>query len=362
MLPKAFVDERFAFYGKALSGTPQQRERWKRGVDATNDALGDAVGQAVRRQRTSRPRPRRSCRRWSTNIVAAFDKRIDALTWMTPKTKANAKAKLATLMVGVGYPDTWRDYSTLEVVRGDALGNAERAELFDYERQLAKLGRPVDRSEWWMTPQTVNAVNLPLQNALNFPAAILQPPFFDPRGRRRRRTTARSARSSATRSATASTIRAASSTRSGKLANWWTPEDLAHFKRRPATAGRAVQRVPAASRILHVNGQQTLSENIADVAGLSAAYDAYRVARRRKRRPVATASPAIRDSSSASARCWRSKMREALLRPDRDHRRPRARRVPRRHGAQSRRAGTRRSTSSRGRKLYLAPADRVRVW
>ena len=114
------------------------------------------------------------------NLIAAFDRRIDALDWMAPKTKAKAKAKLATLKVGVGYPDKWRDYSALEIVRGDALGNDERAELFEYRRNLAKLGKPVDRGEWVMTPQTVNAVNLPVMNAMNFPAAILQPPYFDP--------------------------------------------------------------------------------------------------------------------------------------------------------------------------------------
>ena len=113
------------------------------------------------------------------DLIAAFGKRIDALTWMSPNTKSQAKAKLATLKVGVGYPDHWLDYSGLEIIPGDALGNEQRAELFEYHRQLAKLHQPVDRGEWWMTPQTVNAVNLPLQNALNFPAAIIQPPYFD---------------------------------------------------------------------------------------------------------------------------------------------------------------------------------------
>ena len=138
---------------------------------------------------------------------------------MSPATREKAKAKLATLYVGVGYPDHWRDYAALEIRRDDALGNAQRAELFDYRWSLAKLGQPVDKHEWWMTPQTVNAVNLPLQNAMNFPAAILHPPFFFPDGDPVRRTTAPSARSSATRSATASTTRARSSTRT---AGWPT--------------------------------------------------------------------------------------------------------------------------------------------
>jgi predicted metalloendopeptidase len=113
------------------------------------------------------------------DLVKAFAKRIDALSWMSPETKIKAKQKLDTLKVGVGYPDAWRDYSGLEIVKGDAFGNAQRAEIFAYRQELAKLHKPVDRGEWWMTPQTVNAVNLPLQNALNFPAAIIQPPYFD---------------------------------------------------------------------------------------------------------------------------------------------------------------------------------------
>ena len=132
MLPKAFGDERFTFYGAVLSGTPQQQERWKRAVDSTNAALDAVVGKAYV-QRYFPPAAKAQIRQMVATIVAAFDKRLDALTWMTPKTKASAKAKLASLKVGIGYPDTWRDYSKLEIVRGDPLGNAERAEAFDYQ-------------------------------------------------------------------------------------------------------------------------------------------------------------------------------------------------------------------------------------
>jgi len=162
-----------------LSGTPQLRPRWKRGVDATNEALGDAVGKLYV-QRYFPPSEKARAEAMARNLLTAFSARIERLEWMAPQTKPKAKAKLVTLKIGVGYPDTWRDYSALQVIRGDALGNAERAELFEYHRNLAKLGRPVDRSEWVMTPQTVNAVNLPVMNAINFPAAILQPPYFDP--------------------------------------------------------------------------------------------------------------------------------------------------------------------------------------
>jgi putative endopeptidase len=273
VLPRAFADESFAFYGKTLSGTPQDQERWKRAVNATSGALGEAVGKMYV-QRYFPPESKAQLQEMVTAIVAAFDRRLDALTWMSPKTKASAKAKLASLKVGIGYPDTWRDYAGLQIVRGDAVGNARRASLFDYEVRLQELGRPPDRRQWWLDPQTVNAVNLPIQNALNFPAAILEPPFYDPQ-----------ASTAARYGAIGATIgheishsfddQGSQFDSTGRLANWWTPEDLAHFK---AASRTLVAQYDAYSPFpdLHENGQLTLSENIADVAGLSAAHDAYR--------------------------------------------------------------------------------------
>src|SRR5260221_9672780 len=179
LLPKAFVDETFNFFGKVLSGTPQLRDRWKRAVDATDAALGEAVGKLYVAKYFP-PSEKARAEEMVKNELAAFAKRIDKLEWMAPATREQAKQKVAALKVGVGYPDKWRDYSALEVVRGDALGNAERAGLFELKRNLARLGQPVDRGERAMDPQLVNAVNLPALNALNFPAALLQPPFFDP--------------------------------------------------------------------------------------------------------------------------------------------------------------------------------------
>ena len=179
VLPKAFTDERFAFFGKVLDGIPQQRPRWERGVGLVNFLLGDAVGQLYA-QRYFSPEAKAQAQAMVANIIAAFRRRIDALSWMDSATKAEAQAKLTTLYVGIGYPETWHDYSAYEVKPDDIFGNLWRAGLFAYHREVARLGLPVDRKEWSMTPQTVNAVNLPLQNALNFPAAILQPPFFDP--------------------------------------------------------------------------------------------------------------------------------------------------------------------------------------
>src|SRR5690606_25522162 len=149
-LSKAFVDQHFAFHGQALSGTPQQSPRWKKAVAATNGALGDAVG------------------------------RMYVARYFPPKAKAEAQAKLKSMRVGVGYPDKWRDYSALTVRADDAFGNLERSSLLEYRRQLAKLGQPVDRGEWFMVPQEVNALFAPSQNSIIFPAAILEPTFFDP--------------------------------------------------------------------------------------------------------------------------------------------------------------------------------------
>src|SRR5579885_929070 len=228
VLPKAFVAERFDFYGKTLSGTPQLQDRWKRAVAATNNALGFAVGKLYVAKYFP-PSSKAQIQAMVDQLKAAFAKRIDALAWMAPETKAKAKAKLQTLIVGVGYPDKWRDYSALTVVRGDALGNFERAELFEYRRNLAKLHQPVDRSEWWMNPQLVNAVNLPLQNALNFPAAILQPPFFDPK-----------ASAAVNFGSIGATIgheishsfddQGSQFDSLGRLDNWWTSQDFAHFR------------------------------------------------------------------------------------------------------------------------------------
>ncbi|MCA1664209.1 MAG: M13 family metallopeptidase, partial [Myxococcales bacterium] len=170
LLPKKISDEDFAFHGTVLNGIPKQRDRWKRAVAATDFALGEAVGKLYVAKYFP-PSEKARAEAMVKNLVAAFAQRIDKLTWMAPATKQKAKAKLAALKVGVGYPDKWRDYSELEVVRGDALGNAERASLFELRRNLRKLGQPVDRGEWVMNPQLVNAVNLPAMNALNFPAA-----------------------------------------------------------------------------------------------------------------------------------------------------------------------------------------------
>jgi putative endopeptidase len=357
-LPKAFVAERFDFYGKALSGTPKQRERWKRAVDATNAALGDAVGQLYAK-RYFTPEAKARAVAMVANIKAAFARRIDALDWMSPATKAKAKEKVAGLYVGIGYPETWRDYGALEIVRGDAIGNWRRADLFELHRQESRLGSKVDRSEWSMTPQTVNAVNLPLQNALNFPAAILERPFFDAR-----------APDAINYGAIGSVIgheishsfddQGSQFDASGRLTNWWTPADFAHFKE---SAQRLARQYDAYAPFpdLHVNGQQTLSENIADVAGLSASFDAWRESMRGKMPIKIQTFTSEQAFFLAYAQTRRDKPREATLRQQiltDGH-------APARYRADAVRNidGWYAAFDPKpGEALYLAPGDRVRVW
>jgi putative endopeptidase len=358
LLPKSFATERFKFYSTTLNGIPQQSDRWKRAVNNTSADLGDVVGKLYVKQYFP-PDAKAKIQAMVKNIVAAFGKRIDNLTWMTPATKAKAKAKLGTLYVGVGYPEHWRDYSGLKILRDDPLGNAERSSLFDYQWTLSKLGKPVDKTEWWMTPQTVNALNLPIQNGLNFPAAILNPPFFDPNA------------DPVENYGSIGAVVGHEISHSfddqgsqfdayGRLLNWWTPQDLEHFR---AAADRLAAQFDAYEPLpgMHVNGKLTLSENIADVAGLSAAYDAYRSAYAGK--PSANANGFSDDQRFfiAYAQSWRAKMRPEYLRvllatdghaPD-QYRGDTVRNIDAWYTA---------FNIQRGRKLYLAPEERVRVW
>jgi putative endopeptidase len=358
LLPKAFADERFDFYGKTLSGIPKQRERWKRAVNSTSAAFGDAVGKLYVK-RYFPPEAKAALQTMVKNIIAAFGRRVDSLTWMSPATRAKAKAKLDTLYVGIGYPERWRDYTGLKIVRGDALGNAERSELFDYQWSLAKLRQPVDKSEWWITPQTVNALNLPIQNAMNFPAAILNAPFFDMKADPVQNYGSIGAvighEISHSFDDQGSQFDA-----SGRLLNWWTPEDLAHFKKageRLAAQYDAYEPLPG----VHVNGKLTLGENIADVAGLSAAYDAYRSAYQGKPAPEAEGFTGDQRFFIAYAQSWRGKQRPETLR---------LQLLTDGHAPDEYRADTVRNIDAwyaafnvqPGRKLYLAPEARVRVW
>jgi putative endopeptidase len=357
-LPAAFGQESFAFFGPVLSGAKQQRDRWKRAVSATNGALGFAVGRLYA-ARYFPPAEKARAQAMVTNLIAAFRDRIDHLEWMAPATKKEAKAKLAVLKVGVGYPATWPGYAGLDIVRGDAYGNAQRAQLFQYRHSLTKLDQPVDRSEWVMTPQTVNAVNLPAMNALNFPAAILQPPYFDPK-----RPVAMDY------GAIGAVIgheishsfdnQGALFDATGRLHNWWTPQDFEHFK---ASSAQLVKQYDGYKPFpdLAVNGQQTLGENIADVAGLSAAYDAYKRSLHGKPAPEVQGFSGDQQFFISFAQSWRGKTREPALRN---------RILTDGHAPSEYRAVTVRNLDAwyrvfdvrPGQALYLTPADRVRIW
>jgi putative endopeptidase len=357
-LPKAVVAEHFAFHGTTIEGTPELRARWKRAIETTNDALGDAVGKLYAERFFSAAAKTR-IEAMVQQLRAAFNRRIDNLDWMSPETKTSAKAKLATLKVGIGYPERWRDYAGLDVVRGDAFGNAERASTFEYHHHLAKLAHLVDRGEWAITPQTVDALNLPAMNALNFPAAMLQPPFFnldsDP---------------AHNYGAIGMIIgheishsfddQGASFDATGHLRNWWSQEDLAHFR---ASGTRLVRQFDAYHPLpdLAVNGQQTLSENIADLGGLLAAHDAYQQEVHGHPDSVTDGFPGEQRFFISYAHNWREKYREPALR--------RAV-LTDAHAPVEYRASTVRNIDGwyeafniqAGQSLYLAPADRVRLW
>jgi len=358
LLPKAFADEAFKFYGTTLSGAPQQRARWKRGVAATGFALGDAVGKLYVKHYFP-PEAKKAAQTMVKNIVAAFGRRIDKLDWMSPATKTKAKAKLSTLYVGIGYPEHWRSYTGLKITRDDALGNRDRSSLFDYHASLAKLGKPVDKTEWWLTPQTVNALNVPLQNALNFPAAILNPPFFDAKA------------DAVLNYGGIGTVigheishsfddQGSQFDAAGRLRNWWTKEDFAHFTEaadRLASEFDKYEPLPG----MHINGKLTLSENIADVAGVSASYDGYRRAYGDKPAPSADGFTGDQRFFLAFAQVWRSKLRPEALRNSL---------LTNGHAPGQYRADTARNIDEwytafdvkPGDKLYLAPKERVRAW
>lgn len=357
-LPKAFADENFAFYENTMRGTPQQQVRWKRALTSANANIGDAVGQ-VYVAKYFPPASKAKAQAMVANIVRAFDARITQLDWMAPATKEQARAKLKTLYVGLGYPDKWKDYTGLVIASDDAAGNILRAEAFAYRAAVAKLGGPVDATEWCMTPQEVNAVNMPMQNALDFPAAILQPPYFDP-----------AAPDAVNYGAIGAVIgheishsfddQGCQFDAQGRLRDWWTADDLAHFK---ASAAALVAQYSSYKPFpdLAINGQLTLSENLADLAGLAAAYDGYRAAVAGQPEPAGAAFTNDQLFFISFAQSWRSKMREAALRQ---------RIITDGHSPGQYRALTVRNLDAwyaafavkPGQALYLAPKDRVRVW
>ncbi len=358
VLPKAFADERFAFFGKALQGTTEQRPRWARAVATVNLWLGDAVGQMYAKQYFP-PESKARVEKMVANIEAAFRKRIDGLTWMDPATKAEAKAKLDTLYVGIGYTEHWQDYSAYEIKPDDIFGNLWRGSLSVYHREIGRLGKPVDRHEWTMTPQTVNAVNLPLQNALSFPAAILEPPFFDANASDAFNYGAIGAVIGHEVSHTFDTEGAAFDSK-GRVRNWWTPADLAHFE---ASTLKLAEQYDTYKPFpdLAVNGKQTLAENLADVAGIAASYDAYHAALAGKTPTEQAGFNGDQQFFLAYGQTRANKPREGSLRQQ-------VMTDP--HAPSEYRTDTVRNIDAwypafqvkEGEKLYLSPAERVRIW
>jgi endothelin-converting enzyme/putative endopeptidase len=278
-LPQAMDEEDFSFFGHEMRGQPQQQARWKRCVQATDNALGDALGQVYVAAQFP-PSSKAATLQMVHDIETAMDHEIDTLDWMGPQTKITAKAKLHLVADKIGYPDRWRDYSKLTIVRGDAVGNAFRSVEFEGHRQLAKIGKPVDRGEWGMTPSTVDAYYNPSMNDINFPAGILQAPLYDPHA------------SDAAVYGHIGAIVGHELTHgfddqgrqfdgNGNLSDWWTPDDAKKFEIMTDCEVKEYGNFTAVDD-LKVNGKLTLGENTADNGGLRLAYQAFLADAQRK--------------------------------------------------------------------------------
>jgi putative endopeptidase len=357
-LPDSVANENFAFFGTTLQGTPQREERWKRAVTFTEGTLGEEVGK-IYAARYFPPEYKAEMNKLVANVLDAMGRRIDALEWMQPKTKARAKAKLKNFTVKVGYPDRWRDYAGLEIKSDDLFGNAVRSNRFDYQYMLDKLGGPVRKWEWGMLPQTINAyANFGMMEVV-FPAAILQPPFFDPK-----------ADPAVNYGGIGAVIgheishhfddQGAKYNEKGELSDWWTPADTKAFE----VASKALVAQYDAYEALpgeHVKGEFTLGENIGDLAGLTVAYDAYKHSLNGKKDPVIDGYTGDQRFYLGWAQIWRRNYREANLR---------ARLLTDPHSPSIQRAWVVRNLdpwygafgAKNGQKLYLAPANRVRIW
>jgi endothelin-converting enzyme/putative endopeptidase len=355
---KALADERFAFFATTLNGTPKPRPRDFRGDVLVSITLGEAVGK-IYAERFFPPEAKAQAESLVANLIAAFRARLEQNKWMAPATRKEALTKLGTLQVSVGYPDHWRSYADLKISPDNLFANLWNAGLFEYHYSLNRIGKPTDRKEWCMTPQTVNAVNLPLNNGLNFPAAILQPPFFDPKGPAAHNYGAIGTIIGHEISHTFDSEGAAFDSM-GRVRNWWTPEDLAHFD--SVTAALAAQYdtyepFPG----VHVKGKQVLGEAIADVAGLAAALDAFHASLKGGTAPKIADFTGDQQFFIAFGQNWSTIMRDAALRQEV---------LTDPHPPAEYRALTVRNIDDwypsfdiqSTDKLYLAPKDRVRIW
>jgi putative endopeptidase len=358
-LSKAFVEENFAFYNTVLSGETEMQPRWKRGVNAVAGAMGESVGKVYVEQHFPADRKARM-EVLVKNLLTAYKQSIDKLDWMSPATKKQAQAKLAKFTPKIGYPNKWRDYSALKVAKDDLVGNMARANMLNYSREINKLGKPIDREEWFMTPQEVNAYYNPEMNEIVFPAAILQPPFFDA-----------DADDAANYGAIGGVIgheishgfddQGAQYDGDGNLRDWWTKEDHKNFA---AKTKMLVAQYNAYSPLpgYNINGELTLGENIADNSGVAIAYKAYKLSLKGKKAPVIDGLTGDQRFFMGFAQVWRMKMREPrqIVQIKTDPHSP----------GQFRANGTMRNQPGfyeafgvkEGDKMYLPPKDRVIMW
>ena len=306
-LDKQYVDEGFAFYGTILSGIPQNRPRWQRGVVLVDQSIGEALGR-VYVEKHFPPSSKARMEKLVATLLVTYKQSIEGLDWMGPQTKKEAQAKLAKIVTKIGYPSKWRDYSKLVIAPDDLVGNVMRARRFEFDRNVDKLGKPIDREEWYMTPQTVNAYYNPLMNEIVFPAAILQPPYFNP-----------AADDAANYGGAGATIgheishgfddSGSQFDGDGNLRDWWTAEDHKRFDEKTKAL---VAQFDAYSPVpgYFVNGKLTLGENIADLSGLAIAYKAYRLSLGGKEAPVIDGMTGDERFFLSYAQGWRDKTRE----------------------------------------------------
>jgi putative endopeptidase len=342
-----------------LNGTTEPKPRWQLGIDQVNGALGEALGQLYVAEQFP-PEAKQRMLTLVNNLLSSFGDSIDGLTWMSPATKTRARKKLGTYLIKIGYPEKWRDYSKLQVLHGDALGNGLRAARFEWARQTAKANKPVDKTEWGMTPQTVNAYYNPFANEIVFPAAILQPPFFDLK-----------ADNAVNYGAIGAVIgheishgfddQGSQFDFDGALRNWWLDADRAAFKKLgDALVAQYETYEPLPGKPL--NGRLTLGENIADLSGLQIAFKAYQKSLAGKPSPVIDGMTGEQRFFYGWAQAWREKVREnrilQLLTTD-SHSPPEFRA----NGGVINHDGFHNSFVTKpGDKLHKPTAERIRIW
>jgi putative endopeptidase len=358
-LTSALDKEDFDFYGKTLYGKPEQQPQWKRAVSAVNNAMGEIIGEVYVKKHFT-PEAKERMTELVKNLLKAYEESIKTLDWMSADTKKEALSKVSKFLLKIGYPDKWRDYSDLKIVKGDHYGNARRASEFEYNRKLHKMGKPVDKTEWGMTPQTVNAYYNPTFNEIVFPAAILQPPFFD-----------MNADDAVNYGSIGAVIgheighgfddQGKDFDGNGVMRNWWTDADLTAFKQKTGALVSQYNEFQVFPD-LHVNGAYTLGENIGDLGGLTIGLKAYKMSLKGKPAPKMDGFTGVQRVFIGWGQVWNEKAREAALRSQvaSDPHSPAkfrvngiVRNLPEFYEAFNVKPGD---------SLYLAPEKRVRIW